>query len=87
MKTNLGIDKENEDTNYSLTFMADMFNENCVNFATTVKCPSTQELQECNIKIDDNDEKMFVFSTKRTEVFNNLSSLKNKKQLKCWCLS
>ena len=47
--------------------------------AIAVEGPTTQELKECNNFSDTVDNVMFAYATHMTEVFDNLSNLKNNK--------
>ena len=77
--TNLNVNKENNDTLNSLLVVADMFNEALVSFATTVEGPTTQEPKDCFKNDENNEDKMCVFRTNVTEVFNLVGTLQNKK--------
>ena len=50
-----------------------------INFATTVKYPSTKELNECNELIENEDDITFVYPTKMPEVSKMLGKLKKNR--------
>ena len=79
VKTNWDSSEENKDIINSNTNQAVMFKKSFAIFETTVECLTTQELKECIIKIENNDDDMFAFPNNRTEVFNAVSNFKNIK--------
>ena len=77
MKTNHRNKNENKDTKNSPRVIVEKVNKKFGNFATTVECPITQELQECNKNMANDDDNMFFYPKNLTEFFITVSNLKN----------